>query len=91
MLAPDVNAFIINAICPHSLHFCPIVVNSDSRIKLVCGGLGMRLTADGRIFALGDGNCAINIARSPKDALFIRFGKQSFYEKLVTKLSYWGE
>ena len=91
VLAPDVNAFIINAICPHSLHFCPIVVNSDSRIKLVCGGLGMRLTADGRIFALGDGNCAIDIARSPKDALFIRFGKQSFYEKLVTKLSYWGE
>ena len=91
VLAPDVNAFIINAICPHSLHFCPIVVNSDSRIKLVCGGSGMRLTADGRIFALGDGNCAIDIARSPKDALFIRFGKQSFYEKLVTKLSYWGE
>ncbi len=91
VLSPDVNAFIINAICPHSLHFCPIVVNSDSKITLSCEGSGMRLTADGSIFGLGDGRCEVDIVRSDKDALFVRFGHQSFYEKLVKKLSYWGE
>lgn len=91
VLAPDVNAFIINAICPHSLHFCPIVVNSDSRITLKCAGSGMRVTADGRICRIGDGTCTVDIRRYEKDALFVRFGSQSFYEKLIKKLSYWGE
>lgn len=91
VLAPDVNAFIINAICPHSLHFCPLVVNSDSVVTLCSNGSKMRITADGRVYPIETDECNVTITRSDKDALFVRFGSQSFFEKLIKKLSYWGE
>ncbi|MDE6550739.1 MAG: NAD(+)/NADH kinase [Clostridia bacterium] len=89
VLSPDVNAFVINAICPHSLHSCPMVVGSDSVVKLSCKDSDIKLIVDGRNISYPDTPYTIEIAKSEFNAKFIRLDKQNFYNRLLQKLSYW--
>ncbi len=89
VLSPDVEAFIINAICPHSLHSCPIVVGSGSEITLKSGSEGLNLVIDGNVTESGKKNTDIRICRAARNAEFIRFSKQNFYNRLLHKLSNW--
>lgn len=91
VVAPDVKAFVINAICPHSLHFCPLVVSDSSVITLTGDGSKMRVTVDGRVYPAGGGDSRVTVRKSGRSALFVRLGEQGFYEKLIKKLSYWSE
>lgn len=92
ILSPDLNAFIINAICPHSLHFCPIVVSDASTVTLSCDNENMRLTVDGKVvFDDIDDPGRVVIRKSKYCATLVRFEKQRFYTKLIKKLAYWGE
>ena len=89
VLSPAVNAFVINAICPHSLHSCPIVVGSDSVIEMSCSESDMKLIVDGKIAKYPEGRYSIKISKSPVSAKFIRLYKQNFYNRLLQKLSNW--
>ena len=89
VLSPDVEAFIINAICPHSLHSCPIVVGSGSQITLKSESEGLNLVVDGTIVEKSGKNITLQIGKAPVSAEFIRFSKQNFYNRLLHKLSNW--
>ena len=69
VVAPDVKAFVINAICPHSLHFCPLVVSDSSVITLTGDGSKMRVTVDGRVYPAGGGDCRVTIRKSGRSAM----------------------
>ncbi len=87
VLSPDVEAFIINAICPHSLHSCPIVVGSGSLITLKSESEGLNLVIDGTV--VESGSMTLQISKAERNAEFIRFSKQNFYNRLLHKLSNW--
>lgn len=91
ILSPDLDALIINAICPHSLHFCPMVISDSSRVDLSGDSDDLRLTIDGKIMAFVENPQKITIKKCDYTATFIRFEKSSFYSRLIKKLAYWGE
>ncbi|MDE6472425.1 MAG: NAD(+)/NADH kinase [Clostridia bacterium] len=92
VLSPTVKALIINGICPHSLHSCPIVVDDNMSIKISTNDDIMRVIADGTIVIKSqiDG-MDITIEKDNKQALFVRLNNQNFYAKLRAKLNYWGD
>ena len=91
ILSPDLDALIINAICPHSLHFCPMVISDRSRVDLSADSTDLRLTIDGKIMTAVEDPSRISIKKCEYSATFIRFQKSSFYSRLIKKLAYWGE
>ena len=89
VLRPGIVAFIVNAICPHSLHSCPIVVGSGSAIALKSASEGLNLVVDGSIVKSGISGAELQISKAERYAEFIRFSKQNFYNRLLHKLSNW--
>ncbi len=92
VLSPTVKALIVNGICPHSLHSCPIVVDDSMSIKISTKNNYMRVIADGTIVAKSqEEGMDINIEKGAKQASFVRLKNQNFYAKLRAKLNYWGD
>ncbi len=91
ILAPFVKAFIVNTICPHSLHSVPIVVQDDSEIVLSSKSRDMKLVVDGKDRFNFEDIAEIKIRKASFSASFIRLNNQNFYQKLLKKLSFWGE
>lgn len=91
ILAPDVEAFVINPICAHSLHSRPIVVSANSHVTL-------KLVGDERAIVCIDGRKAkdlstgeeIEVCKSQIQAQFITLDKSDFYNKLLHKMNSWG-
>lgn len=91
ILSPSVKALIINTICPHTLRSLPMVISDDSKVVLSSKTPKMKLMIDGRTITVFGKECRIEIKKSSKNALFIRFNEENFYQKLLKKLSYWGD
>lgn len=92
ILSPNVKAFIVNSICPHSLHSVPMVISDESEVRLKSLSKNMKLVVDGKIKEIYQkDNEEIIITKAKHQALFIRFGNENFYQKLLQKLSYWGD
>ncbi|MDR3263900.1 MAG: NAD(+)/NADH kinase [Clostridiales bacterium] len=88
ILAPDVGAFIINPVNPHSLHSRPFVVSDNSLIKAeTFKNDKLQLVADGAAPALipTDG-CAV-IKKSDIRAKFVRIKPYDFYTKILYKFN----
>ncbi len=91
ILAPSVKGFIVNTICPHSLHSVPIVVDDGSEIMLSSNSRNMKLVIDGKDRYEFVGDAEIKIRKASFCASFVRLNNQNFYQKLLQKLSFWGE
>ena len=91
ILAPSVKGFIVNTICPHSLHSVPIVVDDGSEIMLSSTSRKMKLVIDGKDRYEFDSDAEVKIRKASFMASFVRLNNQNFYQKLLQKLSFWGE
>ena len=91
ILAPSVKGFIVNTICPHSLHSVPIVVDDGAEIMLSSKSRDMKLVIDGKDRYTFEGDSEIKIRKANFVASFVRLNNQNFYQKLLQKLSFWGE
>ncbi len=88
ILTPAVDAFILNALLPHTLFSRPLVVPSSSTIEIVCDDetTGVALEADGvEIGALGPGD-RVHVERYPMPVRFARRGPVDFFAVLEGKL-----
>jgi NAD+ kinase len=92
ILVPDIDAFIIAPICPHTLTNRPIVVPGDSRIEIeyLSGYSGTGLTIDGQIFVELLQGDKIKVEKSNIQLQLIDTGARTFYDVLREKLN-WGE
>jgi len=91
ILSPDIEAFIINPVCPHSLHNRPIVI-SDKHIvtlRLLSERITAKVSLDGREKAIVDNTEEITVRKADIKAKFIRFSNLNFYKRLLIKLNYW--
>ena len=88
VLAPDVDAIIINPVCPHSLHSRPIIVSPKSEICLKDKEFNVSIMVDGE--TIGETTDEIIIKKYPKDVCFIKPQNASFYNRLLNKMNKWG-
>lgn len=88
ILAPDVAAFGIVALLPHTLFTRPLVVPDTSTVTVTCAGEFERATleADGRVVdELGPGD-RVRVTRYPRSVRFARRSPLNFFALLEEKL-----
>lgn len=91
VLAPDLDALTVNAVCPHTLHSRPLVVGAASRIELrIIGGASAVLVVDGTSAAELGAHASVKVKKAAVGALFVDAGHRGFYEKLLDKMNRWG-
>jgi len=90
IIQPYVPAIIIAPICPHTLSFRPMVISSDSRIKVqLLTGEEVYLTLDGQ---RGDSlaeNDEVEVKRSDLELRLISSPKRNYFDLVQEKLG-WG-
>ena len=91
ILSPCLEAVLITAICPHTLHSRPIALSDSEKLSIKIFGDSARVcvSVDGyNKINLMQGS-SLNIVKSKYKAKFIRFGNTNFYNKLFNKLNKW--
>ena len=92
ILQPPIPALLLTPICPHTLTFRPIVISSESkvRIQLLTSGEEVRLAFDGQRSALIEENDVIEIRRAECELKLVSSPRRSYFELIRGKLS-WGD
>ncbi|MHC4196774.1 MAG: NAD(+)/NADH kinase [Planctomycetota bacterium] len=91
ILSPEIDAFVISPICPHTLTNRPLVISGEVKVKMEVGseGVGTGLTVDGQVYQELMPGDAISVERSGTRLKLVDAGIRSFYTVLREKLS-WG-
>lgn len=94
ILNPDVAAFVVLAICPHTLHSRPMVISDKSEVELIAdntdGDLVLNIDGDAKIIDR-IGQVSVKVTMSERKIEFIRLKEGNFYNKLINKLNYWNK
>lgn len=93
ILTPDLNAFILTPICPHSLHSRPIVFSSESTVKIsqLDAKSALNLIVDGKACETFVGFDVITVQKAERYAEFITATDNNFFDKLLIKLNIWSK
>jgi NAD+ kinase len=91
IVQPYIPAIVLSPICPHTLSFRPMVVSSDSKIKLqlLTAGEEVYLTLDGQRGVLLGKNEIIEVERAEFELRLVSSPKRNFFDLLKEKLG-WG-
>jgi len=91
IIQPNIPAFIIAPICPHTLSFRPMVVSAEStmKIELITGGEEVWFTLDGQRGGLMEENDSVEVRRSRFVLPLISSPKRNYFDLLQEKLG-WG-
>ncbi|HAK46589.1 MAG TPA: ATP-NAD kinase [Spirochaeta sp.] len=93
LLEPEMDAVLLNPICPFSLSNRPLVIPSDKKIKIFVEHeqrAEVMLTVDGQtVFPLKPED-VVTFEQAPEKALLISSDKRNFYEILRAKLKWSG-
>lgn len=91
IIQPNIPAFIIVPICPHTLSFRPMVISAEStlKIELVTGGEEVWFTLDGQRGGLMEENDSVEVRRSHLTLQLISSPKRNYFDLLQEKLG-WG-
>lgn len=90
VIGPNTPVIALTPINPHTLRARPIVVGSFENIDLInTGADDVNIYVDGEnVSALSCGE-KVSVTGWDMSALFVRFGKKSFYSRLLDKLNAW--
>ena len=94
ILDPEMEAVIINPICPFALSNRPLVLPSKQTITIAVADeqrTGVMLTADGQYMLNLECGDKIHIKQSPKPALLIFSDRHAYYSALRNKLFWSGD
>jgi NAD+ kinase len=88
IVAPDVDAFIVSALLPHTLFSRPLVVPSSSTIVVACDPetVGVALEADGQTVDTLEPGDRVTVTRYPTTVRFARRAPLDFFALLEGKL-----
>lgn len=99
VIAPDVEAIVINPICAHSLHSRPLVVSADAEITLCLNTLGedgfdrgvcASVAIDGKEIAKLHRNTLLRVTKSSSKVRLMTADCSDFYNRLLRKMNRWG-
>ena len=90
IVQPYVPALVLSPICPHALSFRPMVVSSDSKVKLqlLTAGEEVYLTLDGQRGLLLGKDDVVEIERSPFELSLVSSPRRNYFDLLKEKLSW---
>lgn len=93
ILTPDLSAFIMTPICPHSLHSRPIVFSDSSTVKINQSqkDCALNLIVDGRVVETLKGFDIIRVKKAEYYTEFISVDDKNFFDKLLIKLNIWSK
>jgi NAD+ kinase len=88
IINPDVEAFCITPICPHSLSFRPVVISANSTVLIVAARVneGTTLFCDGQASTKLAAGEKVVVRRSESDALLIENPDARRWRSLAEKL-----
>ena len=91
IISPNVDAFGIVPLLPHTLFSRPIIVPASSRIEIACDAelAHAHLECDGEVIAEISRGRTVTITRHPKTVRFARVEALRFFSRLEEKLR-WG-
>jgi NAD+ kinase len=92
IVEPDVNAFLLTPICPHSLTERPMLLPSTRPIRLVVvsSGVKLLLSADGLDTVMLRGGDEVLITHAPRRTNLLQISDRTYFELLRVKLG-WGK
>jgi NAD+ kinase len=92
ILHPNLHAFTLVPICPHTLSNRPIVINHDSRIEIVIheGALQAQISCDGQVNLTLDPGDRVTVRRHEHDLRLIHPSGHDYFDILRRKLR-WSE
>ncbi|MBD3866535.1 MAG: NAD(+)/NADH kinase [Acidobacteria bacterium] len=93
VLDPEVDAFVVTPICPHSMAYRPTVIPGNTSIQVALKEgthEEVYVTLDGQIGFPISHQDVLHVDRHPAPVRLLRLSDRSFYEVLRTKLK-WGE
>jgi NAD+ kinase len=91
ILEPEMEAMIINPICPFTLSNRPIVLSPQETVIITVAEeqrSGVLLTMDGQVTEPLEPGDRIFIKRAPFKAMLVASGRRAFYNALRTKLAW---
>ncbi len=94
IVEPSVQALILTAICPHTLHDASLVVSAEAEVTITVEPAEPRqdplaLTVDGQQGVQLRGGDEVLVSRAEHSARLIQLGRRTFYDRLKMKLN-WG-
>jgi len=93
VIHPSASVMLLVPICPHSLSFRPLVVPAGDPIEVICRGNqhgdAMMVTTDGQEPLTVQTDDRLVVRPAPYQALLVKFGRSSYYDRLREKLQ-WG-
>jgi NAD+ kinase len=95
VVVPDVDAFVITAICPHTLAVRPLVVPASAAVTVsaldpVPAPEELLVSIDGQVAARIRPRQPVHIVRATQKVLLARIDTESFFARLRQKLQ-WGD
>jgi NAD+ kinase len=92
IIHPQVPAAVLTPICPHTLTYRPMIIPSDSevRVRLLTGGEDVYLTLDGQRGGVLHRNDTLKIRKAPMELQLVTSPRRSYYDLVKEKLS-WAE
>ena len=93
IVTPDMEAFAITPICPHTLSNRPLVVSGSSKIEMeqISESKGVGLTVDGQVYFDVKAGDRIVIEKADKKLQLIDTQTRTFYDVLREKLNWRGQ
>ena len=93
IVTPDMEAFAITPICPHTLSNRPLVISGNSKIEMeqISESKGVGLTVDGQVYFDVKAGDRIVIERAEKKLQLIDTQTRTFYDVLREKLNWRGQ
>ncbi len=91
IISPQVDAFGIVPLLPHTLFSRPLIVPASSSIEITCDSeiAHAHLECDGDVLAEIGPNTVVKVHKNPASARFARLSKLRFFERLEQKMR-WG-
>lgn len=93
IVVPEMDAFIVSPICPHTLSNRPIVLPPDTELEVRPGEYAERpaMTVDGHIFSPLDEGDVVRVRRAKEKLRLIQTGRQHYFQTLRNKLGWSGQ
>ena len=88
ILSPDVSAYLVTPVCPHSLNVRPMVVSDDKILKMECirPGASAHIYIDGRDKGALPVGEKLTVKKSDAEVKFVRINNVNFYSKILKSL-----
>lgn len=86
LVSPDVNCFILTAICPHAFNQRSIIISDDKEIFIKINSKYQMIDVDGRCSKVLEKGDIIKINKLPKSVKYIVFEKNHFINNIKNKI-----